>query len=255
MSAGGDKEAAPSRGPSSYCSTCCEPIHPQARKCKTCDSYQDFRRHFQMGSTVLALLVALLSVGALAAPIIKEAFAPRDSRIRLFFQGFNQNRAFLLATNSGDRPGSINSVLLSTRRSGSSSAYVQIPLPPQVVGPGEAKQIVIDLAGPPRQFIDRHGFEKLDNPEQHPFVFQFTYRDFTARRAQVAAVEVADLEGAIRSGGLEWHSCAANTVNFVQSTPDWKSVIPSAAADMADCEGAPPYMERLVARARARSGR
>ena len=248
-------ETTPGEPSSSACSTCFEPIHPKARKCRACDSDQDFRRHFQMGSTVLALLVALLSVTALSIPVIKEAAAPRDSRIRLFFQGFDQNRAFVLATNGGDRPGSVNSVVLATRRGPGSRAFVEIPFAPQVVGPGEAKQIIINLAGPPRQFIDRHGFEKLDHPIYHPFVFQFSYRNFSSEQAQVAPVEVVDLEGAIRSGGSDWHSCAAQTVDYIQRTPNWKTVFPSAAGDMADCDGAPPYMERLVTRAKAREGR
>ena len=51
------------------CTTCGEEIANSARKCIHCDTYQDWRRYLTFSSTVLALLVALLSVATVAGPV------------------------------------------------------------------------------------------------------------------------------------------------------------------------------------------
>lgn len=222
------------------CSTCFEPIHPSALKCKTCGSYQDFRRHLQMGSTVLALLVALISVVALAAPIIKEAVSPRDSRLEIFFQGLSQNKAYFMVTNRGDRPGSITSAALTTRR-GSQRARVEIPFTPQIVAAGGASQLIVALDGAPRRMIDRRGVRKFGDPAEQPFVFEVEFRNFASRQPTVSTFRV-DLKAALGSGGTDWHRCAAHAVDFAERTPNWRMVFSSVENEIGTCPGAPNYM-------------
>ena len=52
---------------------CQEPIKPNATKCVHCGSYQDFRRHINLGNSALALIIALVSVLTLGIPPILEA--------------------------------------------------------------------------------------------------------------------------------------------------------------------------------------
>ncbi len=61
-------------GPSkSVCRTCYEVIHPHAKKCVHCESYQDFRRYINLGNSALALLVALISTLTLGLPPLLTA--------------------------------------------------------------------------------------------------------------------------------------------------------------------------------------
>ena len=57
----------------SVCRTCCEAIHPNAKKCGHCESYQDFRRYINLGNSALALLVALISTLTLGLPPLLTA--------------------------------------------------------------------------------------------------------------------------------------------------------------------------------------
>src|SRR5437660_570837 len=75
-----------------HCKACQEPINRNARKCIHCQGEQgEIRRRLAFSSTVLALLVALISVLTAAAPVLKEALTPKNSDIELSFQGADNN--------------------------------------------------------------------------------------------------------------------------------------------------------------------
>jgi hypothetical protein len=67
----------------SRCLSCQEPIHPKAKLCKTCKSYQDWRRHFDFSAVVLSLLVALISVISAVGPRIISWLPPFGSRLEV----------------------------------------------------------------------------------------------------------------------------------------------------------------------------
>jgi len=89
------------------CTTCGEEIAASARKCIHCDSYQDWRRYFVFSQSVLALLVALVSVTAVAGPVIRDLLITKDSRLVGSFLGVIDNEAVFTVVNSGNRPGSV----------------------------------------------------------------------------------------------------------------------------------------------------
>ena len=91
------------------CTTCSELIAASALKCIHCDSYQDWRRYLAFSSTVLALLVALLSVATVAGPVFRDLLTTKDSDLAVgSFQGFNDDgEAMFVVTNSGNRPGTV----------------------------------------------------------------------------------------------------------------------------------------------------
>lgn len=93
---------------STICRTCREEIKPGARKCVRCDSYQDWRRFLSMSSSVLALLIALISVLTVAVPIIVVAVHPNKSDLVVAVQDVSSARTFrLFVSNQGNRPAAL----------------------------------------------------------------------------------------------------------------------------------------------------
>jgi hypothetical protein len=89
------------------CRTCGEEIVESAQKCIHCDAYQDWRRYLAFSSTVLALLVALLSVATVAGPVFRDLVITKDSKLVASFQGFSDGQAVFVVSNSGSRPGTV----------------------------------------------------------------------------------------------------------------------------------------------------
>lgn len=94
------------------CIVCREQIKAGARKCIHCDSYQDWREYFNFSSSMLAWLVALVSVISLSLPVIKNALQKDNSKVVLAFQGIEEGYISLIASNLGTRPGSVGSAEL-----------------------------------------------------------------------------------------------------------------------------------------------
>lgn len=90
------------------CIACAEPIAVKANKCKHCDSFQDYRKHFTFSNSILSLLVALVSVLALTAPIFKSALEPRDAYIDFVSATADENFIYLLVSNKGNEAGTFN---------------------------------------------------------------------------------------------------------------------------------------------------
>ena len=94
------------------CKICGHEIPDSANKCTVCGSFQNWRGHLNFSSTILALLVALVSVVATAVPVLSEVFDQDDSDVNLVFQLYDVDKAnkynyFFIAANSGTRPAGI----------------------------------------------------------------------------------------------------------------------------------------------------
>lgn len=96
------------------CQSCRGIIEKGATKCIHCDSYQNWRRHINVSSTVLALLVALISVLTTSIPIIKNALVGENSDILVIYQNYEKKLAYFtfIGANSGSRPGGIREAFL-----------------------------------------------------------------------------------------------------------------------------------------------
>src|SRR5689334_511078 len=98
--------------PEYVCVTCLSKIKKSQKKCIECDSYQDWRRHFQGGENVITLLVALISVLGIVIPSLASLWESHNSEIHVskienYIEKtgdafYIQYKAFL--TNTGDRP-------------------------------------------------------------------------------------------------------------------------------------------------------
>ncbi len=64
------------------CPICAEPIKKGAKKCVHCESWFTWWRYLSFSNTALSLLVALVSVLAVAVPVIVSALQPKDAVIR-----------------------------------------------------------------------------------------------------------------------------------------------------------------------------
>lgn len=103
---------------STLCHFCKKEIEDGAIKCVHCDSYQNWRKYIQFSNTVLSLLVALISVTALATPIIIKACKAdkTDVRIKIINKQFDLSRGYgklsfkgdLLISNIGNKPGIVS---------------------------------------------------------------------------------------------------------------------------------------------------
>ena len=95
-----------------------------ARKCAVCKAHQDWRRFLTFGNTSLSLLVALISVSAVAIPLIKEAFTPKYERVtarvisQRFEESLGKHALVILASNDGTVPAFLdpNATLFARKR-------------------------------------------------------------------------------------------------------------------------------------------
>ena len=71
-----------------HCRVCAEPINKAAQKCIHCQSEQStWRQRLGFSSTVLALLIALISVLSSAVPVFERALTPKDSHLSFAYLG------------------------------------------------------------------------------------------------------------------------------------------------------------------------
>ena len=113
----------------SRCKICKSPIHAEAKKCTECGSFQNWRRHIVLSNTLLALVVALVSVSGALGPTIREMFRPIKSSIYIHVFDVSSNEINVVAGNSGTRPG-----LLKRARLSYGTIQYQ-PQPLKIVGP------------------------------------------------------------------------------------------------------------------------
>lgn len=94
------------------CRQCGASIPGAARLCSTCGSYQDWRGGLAISSTVLALLVALVSVGTAAVPVISAALEHKESRVEISNVELRETELRAVAVNSGQLPATISEVVM-----------------------------------------------------------------------------------------------------------------------------------------------
>lgn len=97
-----------------HCRICAEPINKRAMKCIHCQSEQSlWRQRMGLSSTVLALLIALISVTTAALPAIKDFLTPKNSSLSFSYTGATEDYIGVLVSNSGIRPGTLKSASLA----------------------------------------------------------------------------------------------------------------------------------------------
>jgi hypothetical protein len=100
------------------CRICQEPIKANAKKCTHCGSYQDWRGQIAVSSTVLALIIALITVLTAAIPVVIDVFTANNSHLVASWQDPYQGEdnyydMYILISNEGNRPGAVISAGIS----------------------------------------------------------------------------------------------------------------------------------------------
>lgn len=162
------------------CSTCREQIQSGAKKCRVCDSYQDWRRFLNMSSSVLALLVALVSVLSFAAPIAVNMLRKDGSNITITLQAVQGRRVYFMASNSGNRPGGVGDAKLTVQYGDHIENFdlYRTGEPPFIM-PGASRQISYTLSN--------HQQQSIENSEPRP------------RNQTRFAIEAIEFDGARRT--------------------------------------------------------
>lgn len=92
------------------CRQCAIPIPVAAKLCKECGSFQDWRGHLSFSNSILALLVALISVISISISNISPLFSSENSEVVLSNAMIRGDTLLVVATNTGTRPGIVESV-------------------------------------------------------------------------------------------------------------------------------------------------
>lgn len=95
------------------CKVCREDIKLGAKKCTHCNSYQDWRRLVAVSSSVLALLVALVSVISTTLPHLSEIFVEEFSNVNIQAHSIKSQYIEVVAYNSGNKEAFFNTATLS----------------------------------------------------------------------------------------------------------------------------------------------
>lgn len=130
------------------CSTCREPIRINAVRCVHCDAYQGWRRHISLSSTVLALLVALVSVTSAAVGSLTQALTPVRSDVQVKYLFADDFGVWLSATNSGSRAGIIAGGSIEFPPENHLINLPGIPYDPILLTPGETKVFRVSIKRP-----------------------------------------------------------------------------------------------------------
>jgi hypothetical protein len=127
------------------CSLCRKPIEAGARKCTECDGWQGRWFFLNIGTPVLSLLVALVSVLSFAIPAITSAFSAPSSDIRIAFQYFEDGTAYFIASNTGSSAGSIGEAYLDFGPQNWRFPLSTGNASSRAIGPGQSRQLSFRL--------------------------------------------------------------------------------------------------------------
>jgi hypothetical protein len=125
------------------CRQCKNEIPDGAKLCSQCDSYQDWRGILPISSTALALLVALVTAISSALPVLSSYFHVPAAEIEFSSPIIQDETVSVIASNVGDRPGTLYGATLHSR--------VMRDIPVKLVDPSSAfipvgsKQVVFKI--------------------------------------------------------------------------------------------------------------
>jgi hypothetical protein len=234
----GPETTEPAARPEALCTTCFKPIDPRAKKCTGCDSYQDWRRHLSMSGSVLALLVALVSVIALATPMIQAALAPKDSKLHFTVQGVAHNQIYIMVSNSGTRPGSVTGLAINR----GFGTLADMRLDPMLIKPGDARQIVRPIPPAVREDVDRFYMNALRGKyEPANATLWINYADFSGANREVETQQIK-IRAIVAGGETPWHECVTGGRVRVTNRLNGKSVLLGTPPEK--CPSRPPYVDK-----------
>ena len=146
------------------CKACGEQIRRGAVKCIHCDSFQNWRRHLNLSTNVLAMLIALVSVTSATLPNAYKSLAKDDSELKVQLAGIEHSLVNLITTNTGTRSGVVWSCQLNLQAEDGSewSATLEPNFHSMIVQPGGTQAVVFQV--PPVDIEKLLGWSHLRAP-------------------------------------------------------------------------------------------
>ena len=195
------------------CAACGEEISSAAVKCARCGSYQNWRRYVDISNTTISLLIALISVIGLVAPVLQRISTGTQAILDEELQGIFGGSAYIFVTNSGTAPGSVQGLRLISEQvtdgMQDNRTLFTFAMQPQLIRPGDAKQLVIPIDSPVWQMLDRIFIAA--KPEQRPKLYFEVDRGNLNNKnpAQEKALPV-EWSALLAAGPTAWHRCLAS---------------------------------------------
>ena len=137
---------------SKLCRVCANSIPAQASYCTHCESFQNWRRHLQLGQATLPMLVALVAVLSTLVPPAMQLLSRPNSRLVVSGLSASAGALNLTFSNLGDRPAVIDQVVLAYAVPQASRSSQMLPMTfaapdDPVVVPSEVRKLVLSVTG------------------------------------------------------------------------------------------------------------
>ena len=192
------------------CKVCGELIKKNALKCVHCASYQDWHAKLGAGSSILGVLVAVVSVLAVAVPILINTFCLKNASMSLTFQGADDKTIQILASNVGSRPGSVNRyAMLDVEMKGGRSHAIRL------VRDGSSAPVVVDEdknATLQYQIYSQEEPPEIPSDLNDPFFDQLNFKSTHC----TVSVSIIDFNGHMGLHDLPISNCS-DLRNFLES--------------------------------------
>ena len=184
-------------------------IKKAARVCIKCNNYQDWRAELGVSNTVLTLLIALISVSLTALPAFKAAFGPHNSIIGFTYQASNPWNITFLASNTGDKSGSMHSPILCVDDSGTAGSGMRLDIrKPERTGERAEALNAILVAPSQSQLVD---FTVLT-----PMPTDFLTNFFSTAPKNKCQITIRTVEGRENSTAIRKDVLCAEVSKFIQ---------------------------------------
>lgn len=171
----------------SLCHNCKSPLNAGAVYCLHCESYQNWRRHLSLSSSVLALLVALVTVTSASAPTVVGALRRQYSQVELSLLDYDRPSFTILAVNQGNRRAVLAAVRLRVGRLGDHP--FTIPAGQRVIAGDEVRELQFQVArSDDLKYLLSHMFwdgvqeQRVDRADVGANVFEAEVVDFDGRK-------------------------------------------------------------------------
>lgn len=124
------------------CRVCGNPIPASAKKCTTCDEYQN-PLHRALSGNVLNSLIALVPICTLAFTFVYDRFETKASDLQFTLTSCNDKHIELFASNLGNRSAIISAAEFSTNGDTSQPLIINLKADEKLISGGETRSVVL----------------------------------------------------------------------------------------------------------------
>lgn len=126
----------------SICRVCGNPIPVNAKKCTTCDEYQN-PLHRALSGNVLNSLIALVPISTLAFSFVYDKVETKASDLQFTLTSCSAKQIELFASNLGNRAAIVTVAEFSTNEEPSQTLIVNLKADEKLISGGETRSVVL----------------------------------------------------------------------------------------------------------------